>query len=300
MLARLPENLPSRITRLKKLVERASKDPGPSDKDLHENPDYDALVLGTNEAEVETYFSIRVFPTATGSRAFTRSIRHSLCQETVPNIDPDFKISRPAPDLLYGYKFPSAFSRPQQSRLGILGLDTPATTQLHHPLFFPFFPIEFKGQSGKMYVAVNQCVGGSVACVHLMEQLKAKLQQHATTNNLTNLTTISNALDTTAFSVAMNGTDACIYITWSHRGDDGELHYTMAPVKTFTLPRTNNYREFYSMVQNIVNWGAGERLQGIRACLDEVRIEQARGSSPGSVTKKAAAVGRRQRKMIEA
>ncbi|KAH6616165.1 hypothetical protein B0J18DRAFT_413468 [Chaetomium sp. MPI-SDFR-AT-0129] len=299
LLPRL-KDAPDNIARLTNLVKQASDKPGPCEKDLLENPDYHSLFLGTNEAEVETYFSTEVFPAVKTSRTLTRSIGQSLCQETVPNIDPNFKISRPAPDLLYGYKFPGAFSRPQQARLGALGLDTPATTQLHHPLFFPFFPIEFKGESGKLYVAVNQCVGGSVACVHLMEQLKARLQQHATANNLPNLTIISSALDTAAFSVAMNGTTAFIFITWRHYGGKEEPHFIMAPVETFTLHSTEDYREFYSMVQNIVSWGTGARLQGIRACLDEVRIEKAPGSSSRSMTKRAAAVRGRQRKMMEA
>ncbi|KAK4145128.1 uncharacterized protein C8A04DRAFT_27129 [Dichotomopilus funicola] len=304
---------PYNIARLADLVRQVSDKPGPCEKDLLDNPDYDSLFLGTNEAEVETYYSTQVFPAVAGSRALTRSIRYSLRQETVPNLNSKFKISRPAPDLLYGYKFPGAFSQSQHARLGALGLDTPATTQLHHPPFFPFFPIEFKGESGKLYVAVNQCVGGSVACVHLMEQLKAKLQQHATANNLPNLTNLSNALDTAAFSVAMNGTTAFVFITWRHYGGKEEPHFIMAPVETFTLHSTEDYREFYSMVQNTVSWGAGERLRGIRACLDVVRIEQARGksveerrgtgrrgSSSGAATKTAAAAGGHQRRMIEA
>jgi hypothetical protein len=73
-------------------------------------------------------------------------------------------------------------------------------------LIYPFFVIEFKadgpGGSGSMWVATNQCLGGSASCINIAERLNRQMRQWK--NRKVRL------IDSTAFSIAMNGTEACL------------------------------------------------------------------------------------------
>ncbi len=90
-------------------------------------------------------------------------------------------------------------------------------------LLYPFFVVEFKGEGGSLWVATNQCLGGSVACVNVAELLNRQLRE-------CNSDKIQQ-IDSAAFSIAMNGSEARLYISWKH----DELAYHMANVKSFLL-----------------------------------------------------------------
>ena len=82
-----------------------------------------------------------------------------------------FKVSKPVPDLLYGYKYDRAFAQ-QQTQLLAMGDEMGANSL---GLIFPFFLVEFKGDcaanTGSLWVATNQCLGGSASCVKIAERL---------------------------------------------------------------------------------------------------------------------------------
>ncbi|PQE20989.1 hypothetical protein CJF30_00002296 [Rutstroemia sp. NJR-2017a BBW] len=109
-----------------------------------------------------------------------------------------------------------------------------------------------------LWVATNQCVGDSVACVNLLERINDRLKlignEHV------------QLLETAAFSIAMSGTEARLYITWKQ--DDS---YYMQKVRGFLLQDPEHYQLFYKYVHNIVDWGRGERLDGIRKAFDALQ-----------------------------
>jgi hypothetical protein len=56
-------------------------------------------------------------------------------------------------------------------------------------------------------------------------------------------------INSAAFSVAISGTDARLYISWKH----DELNYYVQKVESFLLQRFDHYLEFYKYVQNIID-----------------------------------------------
>ena len=96
-----------------------------------------------------------------------------------------------------------------------------------HDLIYPFFVIEFKadgpGGSGSMWAATNLCPGGSASCINIAERLNRRLKQCKNDE--------VRPIDSAVFSIAMNGTEARLYISWKHN----ELDYYMRNVKSFLL-----------------------------------------------------------------
>lgn len=137
-------------------------------------------------------------------------------------------------------------------------------------LIYPFFSIEFKGDGpsgdGSLWVATNQCLGGSASCVNIADRLNHQLRE---CNNEE-----VKSIDSVAFSIAMNGTEARLYISWKH----DEVNYYMRSVKSFLLQEPEHYVTFRKYVRNIIDWGQGERLKQIRDSLD-ILLEKARNTA---------------------
>lgn len=190
-----------------------------------------------------------------------------MIKQTAPRTGSKFKVSTPVPDMLYGYKPGSAFPN-QQAQLITMGTEPIANTQ---DLLYPFFAIEFKGDGpsgvGSLWVATNQCLGGSASCVNIAERLNTQLRRC----NSDNIQSINSA----AFSIAMSGTEARLYISWKHN----ELDYYMANVRSFLLQEPEHYIEFRKYVRNIIDWGRGGRLEEIRKSLDSLLEESRKRTS---------------------
>ena len=116
-------------------------------------------------------------------------------------------------------------------------------------------------------MATNQCLGGSVSCVNLAERLNLQLRQ---CNNKE-----IKSIDSAAFSIAMNGTEARLYISWKH----DELNYYMRSVESFLLQKPNDYLDFRKYVRNIIDWGKDKRLKEIQDSLDNLHEESRRRTS---------------------
>jgi hypothetical protein len=138
-------------------------------------------------------------------------------------------------------------------------------------LIYPFFVIEFKadgpGSSGSLWVATNQCLGASVSCVNIAERLNRQLRQCKSDK----VQTINSA----AFSIAMSGTEARLYISWKHN----ELDYYMQKVRSFSLQEPEQYVEFRKHVRNIIDWGKDKRLKEIRKSFDSLLEENRKMAS---------------------
>lgn len=94
-----------------------------------------------------------------------------MAKHTVPRTGSKLKLSTPVPDMLYGYR-DRTFT--QQSQLISMGTEPIANSA---GLLYPFFVVEFKGDGGSMWVATNQCLGGSMSCVKMAEDLNRRLMQ---------------------------------------------------------------------------------------------------------------------------
>ncbi|KAK3371884.1 hypothetical protein B0H63DRAFT_281890 [Podospora didyma] len=142
--------------------------------------------------------------------------------------------------MIYGYNdegFPQ-----QRAQLISMGTEMEANNE---GLLYPFFVIEFKGDgpsgSGSLWVATNQCLGGSTSCINIAERLNHQPRKCESEN--------IKPINSAAFSVAMSGTEARLYISWRHN----ELDYYMANIENFLLQRPEHYIEFRKYVLNIID-----------------------------------------------
>ncbi|KAH7321945.1 hypothetical protein BKA65DRAFT_529115 [Rhexocercosporidium sp. MPI-PUGE-AT-0058] len=190
--------------------------------------------IGTGEPDVEGYFYAHVFPDPEPTDILQRTDRNSMAKHAVPDFGSKLKVSIPVPDILLGYNRNGAFSQ-QQPQLRAMVNEMVANTQ---GLVYPFFVID-------MWVATNQCLGGSASCVNIAERLNRQLRQ-CQNNKI-------RPVDSAAFSIAMNGTEARLYVSWKH----DELKYYTRKVDSFLLQKPKDYTEFRKHVLNII--GAPER-----------------------------------------
>ncbi|CAK7233464.1 hypothetical protein SCUCBS95973_008603 [Sporothrix curviconia] len=184
-----------------------------------------------------------------------------MSRHAVPNAGPQLKISNPIPDMMYGYSRQYAFPE-QQTQFISMGnlMDGTANTQ---SLMYPFLVVEFKGNGGDLWVATNQCLGGSASCVNIAERLNRQLEKSKSSK--------ITSVDSTAFSIAMNGTEARLYVSWKH----SDLDYYTQKVDSFLLQKPQDYIEFRKHVKNIIDWGKDKRLKEIRESLDAL-LEESR------------------------
>ncbi|KAK4168543.1 hypothetical protein QBC43DRAFT_101999 [Cladorrhinum sp. PSN259] len=264
------DTVPDHITTLVNYVRRDRDSPGPSLNDVRQDRDlYDLSVIGMEKAEVEAYFHTHIFPAPKSSHSLKRSVRQPMARYTVPSTDSVLKVSNPVPDLLYGYNRHVAFPN-QQSQLISIGTGIVANSP---GLLYPFFVIEFKGEGGNMWVATNQCLGGSASCVKVAESLNHQLEECKSSK--------IRHVDTAAFSIAINSSEARLYISWKQ----DELDYYMADVKSFCLREPGHYIEFRKYVRNIIDWGQDKRLNQIRDSLDSLLEESRKRTSEAAKTR---------------
>ncbi|WKT48624.1 hypothetical protein QSH57_013554 [Fusarium oxysporum f. sp. vasinfectum] len=238
----LPPHISTLVESLKK--GRSSPEPMPQDND-----DLYDMEAGASEAKVEDFVRNNVIPLSSGIDKIKRSDRVFVGRAIIPITNPYARISVPVPDLLYGYRL-SAFEQDQRMQIATCGNFAFANSE---GLTFPFFAVEFKGDGPSSKA--------STACIHISEKLKDRLEKCKDIEP-------SKPLDSTSFSVAMNGTEARLHVSWK----DGDFIYTQK-IKTFILQRPEEFLEFRRFVRNIIDWGRDERLECIKSGLD-VLIEE--------------------------
>lgn len=259
------EQFPEHIASLIDHVRRDRHSPLPSVKEVWRDEGLEDLTRhGHGEGHVQAYFQNEIFPRPGGPLMRTENML--MMKHAVPKVSSDFNVSNPVPDILYGYDRIRAFPQ-QQAQLQSMGDEILANSGT---MLYPFFVIEFKGDSpsktGSLWVATNQCLGGSASCVNLAERLNDRLRQCKSSEIL--------PIDSTAFSVAMNGSEARLFISWK----DDELKYCLQDVESFSLQKPNDYLEFRKYVQNIIEWGKDRRLREIQDSLDKLHEERRRSS----------------------
>ncbi|KAF5007161.1 hypothetical protein FDECE_6514 [Fusarium decemcellulare] len=240
--------LPRHISTLVTSVQRDRESPLPSPNTVENNADLYAMEMEASEAEVEEFFRNNIAPRTGRDDQIKRSDRIPMNKATLPVANPQHKLSNPVPDMLYGYNRPQAFSNNQRTQISTTGNSAVANSE---GLLCPFFAIEFKGDGPS-----------SNACVNVGEQLNEQLRR-------CNREEVRQ-LDSASFSIAMNGTEARLYISWKQ-----EKLTHMQKISSFILQRPEEFIEFRKYVRNIVDWGRDGRLRSIQSALDTL-IEEGR------------------------
>lgn len=260
------DQFPEHVSSLVDHVRRNRDSPGPTFDHIRQDANLAALeTRGLDQPKVEKYFQSTVFYDPEEGDSLERSDRQPMSRHAVPNAGPRFKVSNPIPDMLYGYSRHHAFPD-QQTQLISMGNEMNGTAN-NQSLMYPFFVIEFKGNGGDLWVATNQCLGGSASCVNIAERLNDQLRKCKSSK--------VKPVDSTAFSIAMNGTEARLYVSWKH----SDLDYYMQKVKSFLLQDPEHYIEFRKHVKNIIDWGKDKRLKEIRESLDTLLEESRKRTS---------------------
>ncbi|KAH7176274.1 hypothetical protein EDB81DRAFT_634382 [Dactylonectria macrodidyma] len=262
------EEFPEQIASIINDIHKGRDSPGPSLEDVRLDSDLAALQWkGAAEPQVEEYFHTNIFPSFRTTESLQRSNRQPMAKDIVPSTGSSLKISTPVPGMLYGYNQQEAFPL-QEAQLISMGGEMVANSL---GLIYPFFSIEFKADgpsgAGHLWVATNQCLGGSASCVNIAENLNRHLKQCESE--------LVHPINSAAFSIAMSGTEARLFISWKQN----ELDYYMANVDGFLLQDPKHYLKFRKYVRNIIDWGRGRRLEGIRKSLDSLLEESRKTAS---------------------
>jgi hypothetical protein len=162
----------------------------------------------------------------------------------------DLAVSQPKPDIIYGHKM-EAFTSTQRQQLR--AINQKEWTANEDALIYPFFVIELKGQAGNLWVAENQCVGGAAACVNMVEKLN---------QSIVGLPTVS-PVDTTVFGIAMNGSEARLFVSWKE-----DEKYYMQQIKALLVQEPEQYLLLRRFVRNVLEWGIVCRRAQIGDVLD--------------------------------
>ncbi|KAI8683174.1 hypothetical protein LRP88_04852 [Fusarium phalaenopsidis] len=247
---------PEHITNLVNQMRQDRDSPGPeADAVLQDRKLHNLVHGGASKPQVARYFLTRIFFDPRSLHCLKRDDREPMARRHLPSrTESNFEVSTPVPDAIYGYKQENAF--PQQwDQLWSLGEEMMANNQL---LVYPFLVVEFMGgeRGESMLAGMNRCMGGSASCVNMVEKLNRRVKQ------CTNDTV--HPINSAAFSIAIRCTEARVCVSWKQNEQD----YHMADVDSFLLQVPEHSVKFYKYVQNILDWGKGERLEGIRKCLE--------------------------------
>ncbi|KAM5346993.1 hypothetical protein ACJ41O_009998 [Fusarium nematophilum] len=254
------ETPPKAIADLIEHIRRDPDPPSPSRDQIAQDACLQLLLHGADESLVQKYFTSEVFRYPKPGEVLGRSDNRQMYKHHVPsNGGKKDNVCTPVPNLLYGYQWNADPLR---------RLSTPKEFAANaQRLLLPFLDVEFRGDTGvagSLVAATNQCLGGSASCVKIAERLKSSLRMEPQADPAT----------TAAFSIAMSGTEARLYVTWKH--DD--LDYHTAQFAGFLLYDPEQHLRFRSHVRNILDWGVGNRVENIKRWLNQ-RQEEARAAA---------------------
>ncbi|KFZ07172.1 hypothetical protein V501_06697 [Pseudogymnoascus sp. VKM F-4519 (FW-2642)] len=253
---------------------------GPLESQIQSDKRLARLRTGAAESDVVSYFQEQLFLVSEQTDILKRSLKLPMSKHAVPGVDSELRVSIPVPDILYGYDSLGAFTDEEQVQLYSMAIPVLGNDD---GLMFPFFAIVQKGDGpvsrGSLWVATNQCLGASASCVNIVErfnQLVRKCNSSNDNNDDTNGGNIDvDLLNSTSFSIAMNGSEARLYVTWKH----DEFKYHTGIVDSFLLQRPKDFLNFRRYVLNILDWGMNARLTAIRNPLGHLREESRKMAS---------------------
>ncbi len=114
----------------------------------------------------------------------------------------------------------------------------------------------FGPTSDSLFVAISQCLGGSAACVKIVDEINRVLDKHPDTSHV----------DNTAFSIPFNPRQVIFHVTWSPDG----CTYHVKELETLDLTTSKGYLGLWRRVHNILEWGEKTRFRRTRDALDVI------------------------------
>lgn len=257
---------PAEVANLVAVVGTRPKEQTLSIEDVQKIGELNNLWEYSAESRVSSFFRDTVLSNKTTERPdpLLRDEKEKIKASQVPN-NPSSRhnVSIPTPDMLYGYSDEIAFSSEEwQSQSSLFSTCTKAEAVANKAqLLFPFLVVEAKGD-GALRIAVNQCLGGASACVRIANRLNERLRRVSGGQ--------AELIDSTAFSVALNGIVAILYVTWFSAE---EKQYYMRQVRCFRLSpcHPGDFVEFHYYIHNILDWGRNARLAQIKAGLRRLK-----------------------------
>ena len=260
-LLRVLQELPEQVGRLVDDIRNDYHALAPTMDEVRRDAALHTLEMGAAETEVKQFFRSRIFPESSLENSLKQNSELPLSNRVVVGAIHPYRISTPKPDLIYGYRR-DVFSLQQNSILWSMGDEMVANSQ---DLLYPFFVVEQKcdgpSGTGSLWVATNQCLGASASCVDIIERLNERLNRYTSDRG--------RLLDSTVFSIAMNGTEARLYVTWKQEN----TRFLTRKIDSFLLQDPDHYVRFYKIVHSIIRWGKGKRFDAIQNAL-EMFIEQ--------------------------
>ncbi|RTE73652.1 hypothetical protein BHE90_011945 [Fusarium euwallaceae] len=217
----------------------------------------DALLHNLEEsgssARIKEYFGTLFTPPSSGRVLGVKD--QTMCYGVVPHRESIEGPRPPTPTMLYGYGL-DVFSDAEKQQ------QTLFEAEATRACLYPFFTIEVQGDgptsTGSLWAATNTCLASSAGCVALLNKLERQI--HQVTGPF------APELNNVAFSIAMNGTEARLFVTY--RMDEGM--YGMYKAKSFLLQDPDHHIRFHKCVLNIIEWGQ-QRLVKIRDALRYLR-----------------------------
>ncbi|KIW21660.1 hypothetical protein PV08_02240 [Exophiala spinifera] len=168
----------------------------------------------------------------------------------------------PKPDLVFGYS-KAAFTNSQIEMIGRQQDDQFGQSYAipDQRIRFPFLQVEFKSQAkrGTHYVARNQAAGaGAIALNGLLELIRRG-----------SLLDAFDYEEPLYFSITMDQELARIYVHWLKAPAEGQSHgFRVKRLSQYDLWVANDIRALSRAIKNILDNGAGTRLQTICRALD--------------------------------
>ncbi|KAI4274798.1 MAG: hypothetical protein LQ337_003670 [Flavoplaca oasis] len=206
-----------------------------------------------------------------------------LDKELIAEMAKESGVTNPKPDRTYGinpkkYQFPAYFQISAE-----LDHYLQIVEGLHHPCFI----LEGKSASGSLMDADNAACRGGTSLVRASRLLRWKLGMDTTT--------LGADWKTFVFSATLCPNAIFIWVHWAEvKGeDDGSNVYHMTKLKQYFLDDVQQFRATRRTLHNILDWGCGERFEGLRPLYEAIvkydknKKKTGAGQTEGSPTKKA-------------
>ncbi|KAL8943618.1 MAG: hypothetical protein Q9211_000925, partial [Gyalolechia sp. 1 TL-2023] len=225
----------------------------------------------------------RVFQAGCVPRIGSANKNHKAILNDLP------RISNPQPDLIYGTSIKKHYTDEERAVIAQFS----KITQVSMGLACPFLGVEVKTK-GDIEEAANQACpqGASMVAAHRdLEVLARPAASKAKSNANPNVSqaskdtagikakgnaksSISKAdFSTKAYTMVLTPKYAQINVHWVEIGEgegDEALTYHMHCIKSYALNEQDNLKACRAAVNNILDWGLGERDKKIKALLDQV------------------------------
>lgn len=237
--------------------------PGVTSEGISNDPELHRLEEDGTLSMVEEYFIALLSPAADSCVHCAK--KQTLYSGVIPHVENLERPRPPTPTMLYGYSLATFGAAEREQSAGSILVEAEATRSC---LLYPFLTIDMQGDgpisTGSLWAASNTCLASSAACVALVNKLEHRVRQAQAL-----FTRAVPELNNVAFGIAMNGTEARLFVTYQM--DEGK--YGMYKAKSFLLQDPEDHIRFRKCVLNIVDWGQ-RRLFKIREALTYLRLHE--------------------------